>query len=331
MTDRTYAAGVDLGGTFLKLALLDDGGAVVARETVPTAAADGPAEVLRRMAEGVRRLADATPAGSVGSLGVGVPARVEGEGGEVHDAYNLPGPWGGTAVGAIMARATGLPTRVLNDARAFAVAEQALGAAAGATTALLATVGTGIGGAVIADGRVVFGLGGTAGEIGHVVVRAGGPRCTCGNRGCAEPLASGPAIAAEAVRRILQGFTTEMGRLAGGDLNAITPELVARAAAAGDAEATEVLEDAGAALGLALAGGIALVAPEVVVVGGGVARPDGVYWRAAEATARAHARVTPIDRIAFRPAALGYDAGVIGAALWGRGLTNRDATTGPAT
>lgn len=319
MNDGPLAAGIDLGGTFLKLALIDlgDGGRTVARETVPTAAGAGPAAVLGRMAEGLRRLADTVPGRAVASLGVGVPARVEPDGGRIFDAYNLPGGWEGTPIGTLLERETGLPTRVINDARAFAVAEHGLGAAAGAETALLATVGTGIGGAIVAHGRVVFGLGGQAGEIGHVIVRAGGPRCSCGNRGCAEPLASGPAIVAEAVRRVVQGFTTDLARLAGGDLGAITPELVARAADAGDAVATEVLTDAGSALGFALAGGIALVAPEVVAIGGGVAQADGVYWRAAEATARSHARVTEIDRIAFRPAALGYDAGVIGAALWG--------------
>ena len=180
------------------------------------------------------------------------------------------------------------------------------------------TVGTGVGGGVIAHGRVLFGLGGAAGEIGHLIVQPEGPRCSCGNLGCVETLASGPAIAAEAVRRIRQGFATVLTETSGGDLNAITPELVALAAAAGDPVAMEILDMAGAWLGLAMAGAIALLAPEVVVIGGGVAPAGSRYLRAAEETARAHSGVTEIDRIAFRPAALGYDAGVIGAALWGR-------------
>jgi glucokinase len=247
-----------------------------------------------------------------------VPGLLDMASGVVNDIPNLPGRWIGVPVGATIARATGLPAGVINDAKAFALAEHRLGAGRDAATALCVTAGTGIGGTVIADGRILFGLGGAAGEIGHLIVQPEGPRCTCGNQGCVEMLASGPAIAAEGVRRILQGFTTALSAMSGGDLQEVTPELVARAAAAGDAAAVEIVERAGGWLGIALAGAIALIAPEVVVIGGGVAPAGSRYLRAAEATARAHSHVTDIDRIDFRPAALGYDAGVIGAALWGR-------------
>ena len=317
MTDERFVIGVDLGGTYLKLARLDGARRIVARETVATGASDGQEAVLQRMADGIQRVA-AGAEGMVDAVGVGVPGLVNMEAGFTQDLANLPGRWVGVPVGPRLAEATGWPVHLINDARAFVVAEHAVGAAAGAETALFVTVGTGIGGGLVTHGRVVFGLGGAAGEIGHLIVHAGGLRCTCGNRGCVEPLASGPAIAAEAIRRVLQGFTTELARMANGDLNAITPELVARAADGGDATAVEVLEEAGRYLGLAIAGAIATIAPEVVVIGGGVARAGDFYWRAAEATARGHSHVTEIDRIAFRPAALGYDAGVIGAALWGR-------------
>jgi len=310
---------VDLGGTFMKLALLDPGGRVTARERMPTAGFEGHPAVLARMAEAVRRLAEAAPAGAVGGVGVGVPGMVEMASGVTGDLPNLPGRWQGVAVGPELAAATGLPVRLLNDARAFALAEARLGAARGAETALCVTVGTGIGGAVIAFGRVLFGLGGAAGEVGHLIVQPGGVACTCGNRGCVEPLATGPAIAAEAVRRVVQGFSSRLFEIAGGDLDAITPELVDQAAEAGDAVAAEVLTDAGRWLGYGLAGAIATLAPEVVVLGGGVARPGGAYWRAAEATARSHVHVNEIAKVRFLPPAFGYDAGVVGAALWGRG------------
>ena len=323
-----HAIGVDLGGTFLKLALLDGVGRIVARDTVPTGGAEGHEAVLRRIAAGVRVLVDAAPARAVAAVGVGVPGLVDMAAGVTRDLPNLPGRWFDVPVGATLADATGLPTYLINDASAFVLAEHRLGAASGTETAIFLTVGTGIGGGLVTHGQPVFGLGGAAGEFGHLIVLPDGPRCTCGNRGCVEPLASGPAIAAEAVRRVVQGFTTELTGLAGGDLDAITPELVARAAGADDRVAIEVLERAGYYLGLAIAGGIAAIAPEVVVIGGGVAQPGGVYWRAVEATARAHSHVTDIDRIAFKPAALGYDAGVIGAALWGR---EQLAAVGPAS
>lgn len=312
------AIGIDLGGTNLKLALLDANNSIIERLAMPTIGVAGHDAVIDRMIEGIASLRALAPALEIAGVGVGVPGMVDMTTGVTGDLPNLPGRWSEVPVGPRIAEASGLQVGLLNDGKAFAIAEHRIGAAAGAQTALLATIGTGIGGAVIAHDRVLFGVGGAAGEIGHQIVQPQGPRCTCGNRGCVETLASGPAIVAEAVRRMVQGFATAMTGLSGGDLNAITPELVARAAEGGDPVAKEVIDTAGSWFGLALAGGIALVAPEVVVIGGGVAPAGSRYFRAAESMARDHSGVTEIDRIAFRPAVLGYDAGVIGAALWGR-------------
>ncbi len=319
MPDAPWTVGVDLGGTFIKVALLSPAGEIVARDRVPTGGHAGYHAVLGRMADGVRQMVAAAPE-PVGGIGVGIPGIVDMDAGVVEDIPNLPGRWNGVAAGPHLEAATGLPARLINDARAFVLAEHRLGAARGADTALCAAVGTGIGGGIVAHGRVLFGLGGAAGEIGHLIVQPGGLPCACGNRGCAEPLATGPAIAAEAVRRVVQGFSTRLPEFAGGSLDAITPEIVDAAAEAGDAVAAEVLDDAGRWFGYALAGAIATLAPEVVVIGGGVARPGGRYWRSAVETARTNVHVCAIDRVRFEPAALGYDAGVIGAALWGRDL-----------
>lgn len=312
------AIGIDLGGTNLKLALVNADDAIVERLAVPTGGVDGHDAVIERMIHGISALRARAPELAIAGVGVGVPGMVDMATGVTGDLPNLPGRWSDVPVGPRLEEATGLPVGLINDAKIFAIAEHRKGAAKGARTALLTTIGTGIGGAVIADDRLLFGVGGAAGEIGHLIVQPDGPRCSCGNRGCVETLASGPAIVAEAVRRIVQGFATEMTDLSGGDLNAITPELVARAADRGDAVAREVVEIAGAWLGIGLAGGIALIAPEVVVIGGGVAPAGSRYLQMAEDVARGHSGVTDIDQVAFRPAELGYDAGVIGAALWGR-------------
>lgn len=316
--DAPGAIGVDLGGTNLKLALLDGDNRIVERLAIPTGGADGHDAVIERIQDGVQSLRGRRPQLEITGVGVGVPGMVDMATGVTGDLPNLPGRWTNVPVGVRLAEACQLPVGLINDGKAFALAEQRVGAARGADTALLATVGTGIGGAIIAHGRLLFGLGGAAGEIGHLIVQPSGPRCSCGNRGCVETLASGPAIVTEAVRRIVQGFATSLSSLCGGELGAITPELVATAADQGDAVAQEVMHDAGCWLGVGLAGGIALVAPEVVVIGGGVAPAGSRYAEAAEAYARSHSGVTEIDRVVFRPAELGYDAGVIGAALWGR-------------
>jgi len=325
---RTAAIGIDLGGTNLKLAVIDDEDRIVERLTVPTGGADGHRAVIERMVVGVGALRAAASGLDVAGIGVGVPGMLDMATGVTGDLPNLPGRWSDVPVSPAIATATGLPVGLINDAKAFAIAEQRRGAAVGAETALLATIGTGIGGAIIAHGRVLFGLGGVAGEIGHLILQPEGPRCSCGNFGCAETLASGPALVGEAARRIAQGFATSLTDLSGGDLNIITPELIARAANKGDAVAMEIIDRAGAWLGLALAGGIALIAPDVVILGGGVAPAGSRYFRAAEAMARSHSGVTEIDRIACRPAELGYDAGVIGAALWGRETAGSMKNTG---
>jgi glucokinase len=319
---QTGAIGVDLGGTNLKLALLDGENRIAARLTVPTGGADGHGAVIERMIEGVRALLAENAAIDVVGIGVGVPGEVDMGAGITGDLPNLPGRWRNVPVGPAIAEAIGLPVGMINDAKAFALAEYRLGAAAGADTALCVTVGTGIGGAVIAHGRIVYGAGGLAGEIGHLILQPEGPRCTCGNLGCAETLANGPAIVGEAVRRVVQGFTTSLSSMCEGDLNLITPEFVTRAADAGDLVAMDVIDRAGGWLGITLAGAIALLAPEVIVIGGGVAPAGGRYFRAAEEVARSHTGVIDISRVAFRPANLGYEAGVIGAALVGRGEGN---------
>jgi glucokinase len=317
MTADSYQVGVDVGGTNTKLAVLDAAGGVVAKTVIPTHAQEGHERVLERIVAAITEIEGQIPTGMVGSVGIGVPGEVYMDTGHVRDLPNLPGRWINVPVTPTIEAATGYPTFLINDVRAFTVAESEIGAAKGADTALFLAVGTGIGGGVVAHGQTLFGLGGAAGEIGHLIVVADGPRCGCGNRGCVEALASGPAIIAEANRRIVQGFTTALHSMNGGDLSKTTPEFVAQAAAAGDKDAIEVLERAGYYLGLAVAGAIALVAPEVVVIGGGVAQPGGIYWRSFEATARAHSHVTEIERIIFKPPVFGYDTGVIGAARWG--------------
>src|SRR5215216_362245 len=328
VSPESGAIGIDLGGTNLKLALIDGENRIAARLMVPTGGAEGHDAVIERMIDGVKSLRAENAAIHVTGIGIGVPGEVDMETGITGDLPNLPGRWRNVPVGPTIADATGLPVGMINDAKAFALGEYRLGAAAGADTALCVTVGTGIGGAVIAHGQILYGLGAMAGEIGHLILQPEGPRCTCGNLGCAETLANGPAIVGEAVRRVVQGFTTSLVGLSGGDLNAITPELVARAADEGDTVAVDVIDRAGAWLGIALASAIALLAPEVVVIGGGVAPAGGRYFRAAEEVARSHTGVIDVARIAFRPASLGYEAGVIGAALIGRGEGNGNVNAG---
>jgi glucokinase len=296
---------------------MDDASRVVSSKAIPTEAAEGHDHVIDRMIAGAQHLV-AEVDGPVTSIGAAVPGVLDMEHGIVLFLPNLPGTWPHVHAGSRIREATGIPTWLINDVRAFTVGELELGAAKGHETAICYAIGTGIGGGVVTHGKVNFGVGGAGGELGHMVVDPHGPRCGCGNRGCAEAFATGPAIVGEANRRISQGATTILHEMIEHDLNKMTARIVEEAAQRGDEVATEVLTNAGYYLGLAVANAIAALAPEVVVLGGGNVTPGGIFWRAIEETARAHCHVTEIDRIEFKPAALGYEAGVIGAALWGR-------------
>lgn len=314
-----FHIGVDLGGTNTKFVLLDRSLGTVDQLTMPTQGQQGHDAVIGRMIDGIRKLEQKVGGpGAVASVGLALPGVLNMVDGDVLFLPNLPGQWKGVPAGKRIREATGLPTSLINDVRAFTVGELELGAAKGCETAICYAVGTGIGGGVIAHGKVNFGVGGAGGELGHMVVDPQGPRCGCGNRGCAESFATGPAIVGEANRRISQKATTIMHEMIGNDLNRMSVRIVEEAAAKGDAVAIEVLENAGYYLGLAVANAIAALAPEVVILGGGNCKPGGIFWNAIERTARAHCHVTEIDRIAFKPAALGYEAGVIGAAIWGK-------------
>lgn len=319
MIDSTLSIGVDVGGTNLKFAAIDEAGSIVARLTIPTEGHEGHDHVLERMVRGVRDIQSQLPVGSViEAVGVGVPGMLDMTTGVVLDLPNLAGKWTNVCCGEIMGSALSLPVYLINDVKAFSLAELQLGSAKNASTAVCYAIGTGIGGGIVFDGHVHFGVGGAAGEFGHIIVNPGGVLCSCGNHGCVEALASGPAIIGEANRRVVQGFTTKLTELIGDDLNKMTPGIVEEAAAIGDESARDVLERAGYYLGLSMAGIIAAVAPDTVVIGGGVVKPGGVYWQAFESTARSSNTVTDMTRVRFVPAALGYEAGVIGAALWGR-------------
>ena len=317
--NETYHLGIDLGGTNIKFALITNRGEILERETAPTEGDEGYDAVLGRMIAGGRALMRRLPGGEelVSSVGVAVPGVLDMDKGVTIFLPNLPGDWPNVPVGARIGEALALPTFLINDVRAFTVAELALGAAHGVTTAICYAVGTGIGGGIVAHGRVNMGLGGAGGELGHMIVDPNGPTCGCGNRGCAEAYGAGPALIAEANRRIVMGDTTIMRDMIEEDLNRMTPRTVEEAAELGDEVARDVLEYAGFHFGLAVAGAIAALAPEIVVLGGGVIKPHGYYWAQIERSARAHSNVTDIDRIIFRPAALGYEAGVVGAALYG--------------
>jgi glucokinase len=305
-----FAVAVDLGGTRFRVALCDARGALRARHTYPTESARGPDRILEHIASAIRTVLAAAPADAeVAGIGVAAPGPLDPWRGLIYQAPNLPG-WENLPLAERLAALTGYPVRVGNDANLAALGEHRFGAGRGVAHLVYVTVSTGVGGGIIVNNELWLGARGAAGEIGHTVIERYGPPCSCGNRGCVEALASGTAIARRAAAALAAGRPSRLGA-AGTQPSA---EAVARAAADGDALAIEILEEAARALAVGLVNLLHLCDPQLIVIGGGVARAGEHWWRALrDEVAR---RALPVYRQELRlvPAALGDDAGLVGAA-----------------
>ncbi len=254
---------------------------------------------------------------SVTSLGLGVPATVDLAEGRTLVMPNFAEGWFGFGVVDYLEKATGLKVALINDARAFVLAESALGAARGYRDVFGVIVGTGVGGGVFLDGQVHFGNGALAGEIGHHVVEPNGLICGCGGTGCLETVASAPALVAGVTRAYLHGRSPVLYNLTKGDLNAVNAKAVAQAARQGDAACQEVLERVAVYLGVATANVTTLLAPQCIIFGGGLAGSSDLLFPVIKKTWRKHLKVAGEHVPELRVAGL-EQPGVLGAALYAR-------------
>ncbi len=311
--------GIDLGGTKIAGGVWDaDALAMRAQKTIPAQAHLGPDAVIERIADLVRELASMSglSMAQIAGVGLAVPASIDSETGVIWVIPNLPGEWRGKPVGPILREALGCPVYLVNDARAFTLAEATIGAGKGASSCVGITLGTGIGGGIAINGRLYLGVMGSAGEFGHHTIDLNGPPDGTGNPGGFEAMASGPAIAAMGMKAVAQGITTQIGALVDFDLNKITPEIIAQAAEAGDKVAREILHTAGTYLGVGMSNILILFAPEKVVIGGGMAQLGKWIMDPMHAEIKRRVVTTPLDKVGIVLAALGAEAGAVGAAIW---------------
>jgi glucokinase len=302
---------IDLGGTKILAAVVDDDGHPVAERRIATEPERGPDDTADRMVaalDAAAQEAGVARAALVG-LGVTVPGPIDPSKQIVGQPPNLTG-WKNVPLGAMLRERTHLPIAMVNDANAAALGEQSFGAGRGVRDLIYITVSTGVGGGIISNGKLVGGMHGAAGEIGHMTVLVDGPTCGCGRKGCLEALASGTAIAREAAQLIANGKAESLKQRAGTRPSAAEVE---DAADAGDEAALALLDKAADYLGIGLMNLIHLIDPEVIVIGGGVAKSERLVARAA-AYARTHAFPVMTDGLQIVPAALGDRSGVLGAA-----------------
>ena len=304
---------VDLGGTLIRTAILDREGNVTARVVRLTKAEEGLSPVLRRIKEAIHETLAQVPLHKIKAIGVGSPGPLDPFRGVVRSASNLPG-WLDVPLRAILEEEFSLPVHLGNDANVAALAERLFGGGKGLDNLIYLTISTGIGGGIIADGKLLLGAEGLAAEVGHMVLEPEGPRCTCGQLGCLQALASGIAIAREAAGAVESGAKTLIGELVGGDTSKISARVVSQAATEGDEMALKILGRAGFYIGLGIVNLVHLFNPQAVIIGGGVSKAGPLLFDPIRQTVRERALPPYQTELTIQPSALGDDVGLLGAA-----------------
>jgi glucokinase len=312
-----FVLGIDIGGTNLVVgSVAEDGSRIVATASEPTHAEAGAKDVLERLVNLAERAIAATtkevPGAEILGVGVGAPGPLDTKRGIVLLTPNLG--WVNMPLRQIIHDRLGLPAALDNDANCAVLGEWWVGAARGARHAIGITIGTGIGGGLILDGRLYHGASDVAGEIGHTTIDTEGRRCKCGNYGCLEAYASGPNIAIRAIEEIEAGAVSRLPSYVGGDLRQITAQTVYLAAQEGDELALEVVNDTAKFLGVGIGNLLNVFNPEVVVVCGGVTLAGDHLFVPLRREAARRAFKPAVMACRIVPGALEGTAGVYGAA-----------------
>lgn len=307
MSDGPVLVGVDLGGTNIRAARATGPAQHALAVHRATPHAGGPEVVL----DAVAASAQEAGGGRVDGLAIGIPGPLDPTSGVVHAAPHLHG-WSEVPAGPMLSQRLGCPVAVRNDASMAGYAEWIAGAGRGTRYFIFITVSTGIGGAIVLDGQLLQGVG-SAGEVGHTPVGPDDPPCDQGHPGCLEGTASGTGIAEAAARAIASGVTTSLAAL---DPAAIDAHAVEDAARAGDELSLRLFTQAGRAIGRACGGLINMLAPEVIAIGGGLINAGDLLFGPLHAAVPEIAFATPLERCRILPAALGTDAGLVGAVAW---------------
>ena len=321
-----YAIGVDLGGTNLRIAAIDENGTLLHKVTLGTEVAKGRDFVVGEMTAAIRQMLDTLKVpGELKGIGIGVPGIIDKATGFMYESPNLP-DWANYPVHSDIERRLGTPVVLENDANSAALGEKWLGAGRDVETMVMLTLGTGVGGGIVMDGKIWQGMNGMAGELGHITVDPVGQLCGCGNKGCLEQYASATAITRMANEAIQAGGADSLKNLRDAHPEDFNSKIIYQAAVQGDRAAQEVFNKVGRALGTAIADMVNAFNPHMFVIGGGasnawdafspaifaeVQKRSFVYRATApkEGGALANPRKTIITR-----AQLGGDAGLFGAA-----------------
>lgn len=311
-----FILGIDIGGTNLNLAAVRrDGARVIGERVRPTNVSRGPDAIVDELVamcrDTIAEVAAKEPGARVAGVGIGVPGPLDIARGMVLLTPNLG--WVDFPLRDRISAALDLPAVIDNDANCAILGETWLGAARGARFAIGMTIGTGIGGGIVMQGRLHHGAADCAGEIGHITIEMNGRRCGCGNYGCLEAYASGPAIAMRAVEQVRFGAASLLSTLADDDLDRVSAQMVYAAAQQGDAVALEVVRDTAHYLGTGVANLLNIFNPDLVVIVGGVTQAGDHLFEPLRREVARRAFRPAVESCRIVPGELGGLAGVHGA------------------
>ena len=305
--EKKYVVGVDLGGTKIYTALVDLEGNIVKEKTVETLAYEGEQAVMGRIVDTINYVIDGTDKDLIKSIGIGSPGPLDVKNGIIIENSNLP--FKNFAIVKTIKETYDLPTYLDNDANVATLGEFMFGAGKGTENMIFITASTGIGGGAVLNGKLFRGATGNALEVGHMTVSTEGPRCGCGNVGCAEALGSGTAIGKRAKEAVLSNVKTSLK-----NYDNVTSKEVFKEAANGDRVAKKILNTSLTYLGIAVANTITNFDPEKVVVGGGVVNGGDIVIDTIKNVVEERCMAAFVENCTIEKAVLGGKAGVLGAA-----------------
>ena len=320
-------ASVDVGASVTSCAIATGSGQLLAERSIPTLSHEGPDAVLTRIADAISQLSTETNQRVV-ALGLGVPGLADSHRGRTLFLPNMTTKWRNFGVAERLSSKLGCPVFLLNDARMAALGELWFGHGRSIRTMVVFTVGTGIGGGVVIERKLRLGPLGAAGEIGHQTILPDGPLCGCGNRGCLETVSSVPALVAEGTRLMKSGHAPHLFDLVQSSADRITPALMSQAAAAGDTSVREAIVRSARYLGIGISNVIAVIHPEMVVVGGEMTTVGPLLLDTLRREVRERVRLFPAESVRIETSALQDKAGIWGGIALAIARVKRPAAEG---
>jgi len=310
-----YALGVDVGATIVKIGLVNSKGKIVYKTSLFTSSLKTKAIFIERVIKQIRQIVKEKELlkKNLAGIGIGLPGSVDYAKGIVHNLTNIKN-WKGIPLRGILRKHFDFPIHLDNDANAFAQGQLKWGKAQGVKNAICVTLGSGVGGGLIINGKVYRGSNYSAGEIGHVCIDVHGPKCGCKSNGCLESFVGNKYIVNRAIERIKNGQKTSLVKKVNGRLNLITPEMITEAAKEKDVFSVKTWEEVGTYLGIGLGGMVNVINPEKIIIGGGISKSGKFIFSPLQKelkkrTMKQHLKILKVVKADFVD-----DAGVMGAA-----------------